>query len=756
MKKILCTVMLLLLLVSVRADLVDNVNPMVGTDNHGHVFVGASVPFGAVNVGPNEMGEGWDWCSGYNYPDSLIKGFGMLHLSGPGCADLGDICLMPVTGRVSLHRGDGSRPETGFFSSFSHRNETARPGYYSVLLSRYGIKAEMTATERVGLLRFGFPKVAENPRVVIDLENGIGDRALSCRLSQINDSTVVGCRISGGWAARQYVYFAAVFSRPMARLLCSANDVVVKGISIDSPHAYGQACFDMEQGGELMVKVGISAVSENGALLNLRTEMPGWDFDAITARARRKWNQELGRVVASFNSRKQQTAFYTALYHTMIAPQLFCDVGGDYRGADGQTHGSADFRNYTTWSLWDTYRSFHPLATLIYPDFQYDWYQSMLHIYRQQGFLPIWHLMGNETYCMVGLSSIPVLSDMCLKGFVKREHQEEAYRAMTATMNRPFRDVDTFNVYGYVPYTHAAEDVSKSLEYGLDNWSLAQVALMMGRKDDYKTYFRRAGAYRHLYDANTGFIRPKSNNGEFQVQDHFRPNIQTRSYTEGNPWQYLWLVPHDVDGLCSLMGGPEKFAARLDSLFEADSDLGEDYTPDIAGMVGQYAHGNEPSHHIAYLYNYVGRPWKAADRLRHIMSTLYGEGPDGLPGNEDVGQMSAWYVLSAVGLYQVEPCGGCYCIGSPIVNEATLSVGNGKKFRIKVNHNTDRNRYIQKATLNGHPYRKSYLYYKDIVSGGVLELWMGPTASDFGTKKADRPHRFNIRKAGRAIAPRQL
>jgi predicted alpha-1,2-mannosidase len=754
MKKIFCAALLLLCQVGLRADLADNVNPLVGTDNHGHVFVGASVPFGAVNVGPNEMGEGWDWCSGYNYTDNQIKGFSMLHLSGPGCADLGDVCLMPVTGKVSLHRGNASQPETGFFSTFSHQSETVSPGYYSVLLSRYGIRAEMTATERVGLLRFIFPK-AENPRVVIDLENGISDRAVSCHLSQLNDTTIVGCRISRGWAARQYVYFAAVFSRPMSRLICSVNDEAVEGTEVDSPHAYGQACFDMEQGGSLQVKVGISAVSESNALLNLRTEMPGWNFEDIASGARRKWNTELGRVQASFNSRKEQVAFYTALYHTMIAPQLFCDVNGDYRGSDGQIHKAAGFRNYTTWSLWDTYRSFHPLATLIYPDLQYDWYQSMLHIWREQGFLPIWHLMGNETYCMVGISSVPVLSDMCIKGFVRKEDQAEAYRAMTSTMNRPFRDVDTFNVYGYVPFSHAAEDVAKSLEYGLDDWSLAQVAAMMGHKDDYATYFRRSQAYRLLYDKATGFIRPKSNTGEFQSVHNFRPNIQTRSYTEGNPWQYLWLVPHDVCGLYTLMGGPDTFAARLDSLFEADSDLGEDYTPDIAGMVGQYAHGNEPSHHIAYLYNYVGRPWKAADRLRHIMSTLYGDGPAGLPGNEDVGQMSAWYVLSAIGLYQVEPCGGRYCIGSPIVNEASLNVGNGKCFRIKVYGNSDRNRYIQKATLNGHRYRKSYLYYKDIVAGGLLELWMGATPSAFGTKKADWPGRFDARKAGVVIAPRQ-
>ena len=719
------------------ADWTDYVNPLIGTDNHGHVFVGASVPFGGVQVGPNEMGEGWDWCSGYNYPDTNIKGFSMTHLSGCGCADLGDICLMPAIGTVRLQRGEASDQSTGFFSSFTHDKETARPDYYAVYLERYGIQVELTATERASLQRYTFP-ASKQAKIIVDLENGISDRPYSCGVRKVNATTITGFRISRGWAGKQYCYFAAVFSKPMSDWKVSVNDSVLKNRDeVVSPHAYGQACFTTTDGEIIQVKVAISGVSEENALMNLNKELSTWNFEEIRRSAQSKWEKELGRVKATFNSSRERTAFYTALYHTMHAPHLYCDVNGDYRGSDGNIYRKSSHTNYTTWSTWDTYRAYHPLATIIYADKQDDWAQSILRVNREQGFMPIWQFVGNETGTMVGISSVPILADMCLKGFVKDADLMEAYLAMHKTMNRPFRDIDTFNIYGYVPYSHASEDVSKSLEYALDDWSVAQVALKLGRRADYDRYMELSRAYQKLYDPQTGFIRPKDNKGVFQSAEGFQPNIQTRSYTEGNPWQYLFLVPHDIAGLCRVMGGKAVLEEKLDSLFATDSDLGDNYAIDIAGLIGQYAHGNEPSHHIAYMYNYIGKPWKGARRLREIMGTMYGDDHMGLPGNEDEGQMSAWYVLSALGLYQVEPCGGRYNIGSPVVNEAALDVSEGKTFKIVAHNNSDRNIYVQKVKLNGQVWTKSYIDYADIMKGGTLELFMGPKPSKFGTKEQD-------------------
>ena len=737
MKRIVFLFLFLVATIGTRAGVIDYVNPLIGTDNHGHVFVGASVPFGGVQVGPNEMGEGWDWCSGYNYPDKYIKGFSMTHLSGCGCADLGDICLMPATGKVRINRGNESDLSTGFFSEFTHDKETTRPDYYAVYLERYGIKAELTATERASLQRYTFPK-SDDAKIIIDLENGISDRSYSCGIRKVNSTTITGFRISRGWAGKQYCYFAAVFSKPMAGWKVSINDSILDGRDeVVSPKAYGQVCFKTNDGEQIQVKVAISGVSEENALLNISTELPSWDFNKVRTIAREKWEKELGRVKATFATDRERTAFYTALYHTMHAPHLYCDVNGDYRGSDGNIYRKSCHKNYTTWSTWDTYRAYHPLATIIYQDKQDDWAQSILRVNREQGFMPIWQFVGNETGTMVGISSVPILADMCLKGFVKESDLTEAYFAMHKTMNRPFRDIDTFNVYGYVPYSHASEDVSKSLEYALDDWSVAQVALKLGRQSDYERYMQLSKAYEKLYDPQTGFIRPKDNKGVFQSADGFKPNIQTRSYTEGNPWQYLFLVPHDIHGLCCVMGGKAQLEVKLDSLFATDSDLGDDYAIDISGLIGQYAHGNEPSHHIAYIYNYIGKPWKGAQRLREIMGTMYGDDHMGLPGNEDEGQMSAWYVLSALGIYQVEPCGGRYNLGSPIINEATLDVSGGKTFKIVAHNNSVKNIYVQKVKLNGKPWSKSYIDYSDIVKGGTLEFFMGAKPSKFGTKTED-------------------
>ncbi|MBQ8098257.1 MAG: GH92 family glycosyl hydrolase [Bacteroidaceae bacterium] len=732
--------LLLLAATGFRAEsLTDYVNPIIGTDNHGHVFVGANVPFGAIQAGPSHIGQGWDWCSCYNYTDDTILGFSHLHISGTGCSDLGDFLFMPVTGKVGLSRGKKEDLQSGYFSTYSHSRETMRPGYYAVELDRYNIKVELTTTERVAIHRYTFPEGTSLPKVVIDTENGNGDIPMDCHLKMVNDSTVVGYRISRGWAQRQYAFFAAIFSQPIKEWQLSIRNFAVPGNELTNPRAYGVASFAPLSKGELQVKVAISGVSEENALMNLRQEMPGWNFEQTRATADALWNKELGRIQAEFHSDVERTSFYTALYHVMIAPQLFCDINGDYRGSDGKVHLGADFKNYTTWSCWDTYRSYHPLATLILPEMQRDWYKTILHIHQEQGFLPIWHLMGNETGTMVGISSVPILADMCQRGFVAKEDLNEAYQAMCKTMGLNFRDLDKMNKYGYVPVSdETREDVAKSLEYGLNFWSLAQVAKMLGKDEDYRRYTELSKAYQKLYDPATGFIRPKDAEGHFESAEGFNPNYQTKSYTEGNPWQYLWLVPHDVSGLIKAMGGKKAFSAKLDGLFTASTDLGENAASDIAGLIGQYAHGNEPSHHIIYLYNYVGEPWKAANRLRETMSTFYQDGPAGLAGNEDVGQMSAWYILSAIGLYQVEPSGGRYLFGSPIVDHAILDLGYGDKLTINVKNNSETNKYVQSISLNGKNYPLTYIDYTQL-RNATIDFTMGPRPSKFGVASSTWP-----------------
>ena len=709
------------------------VNPLIGTDNHGHVAVGGGVPFGMANPGPVEVGEGWDWCSGYNWADSEILGFSPLHISGPGCRDLGDILLMPVSGSVSKAHGEAGKPETGHFSSFSHANETARAGYYSVLLDRWNILAEMTATSRVSWLRFSWPADCRDQRVIIDLRNAIGDVATDCEIHQADSRTVVGHRTSKGWSPRHTVYFAAEFSRPIAAWSVYEDNQLQPGKALHSTRAFGEAAFGGDEkqlvvfGGDekqLVVKLAISAVSADNALANLRSESAGMDsFEQVRDSAQQAWNKWLGAVDAEFCDPKHKTIFYTALYHMMLQPIACSDADGSYMGADRTAHRDSTAATYTIWSCWDTYRTYHPLATLLLPQMQKDWAATLLKISREQGFLPIWHLMSTETYTMVGMSAVPILADMLLKGFVSPDKQEEAYLALKKTMMSNYLGLDDMKKLGYVS-NRLDQSVSLTMEYCLDDWCVAQAAKMLGHTKDYEYFTKRSLGYKRLYDSQTGFMRSLDQQGNFQSAQGFRPNIQTRDYTEGNPWQYLWLAPHDVGGLKELLGGDKAFAARLDSLFSADEDLGDNYTPDIAGLIGQYAHGNEPSHHIAYLYNYAGRQDKTAAMVRRIMTTLYDDTPGGLAGNEDCGQMSAWFVSSALGLYQVEPCGGRYQFGSPLVKRASFTTATGKTFTIVAHNNSSQNLYIRKVKLNGKPYKKNYIDFSDIQRGGTLEFFM--------------------------------
>ena len=695
-------------------NLTQYVDPYIGTGGHGHVFLGANVPYGLVQVGPTQYKRGWDWCSGYHYSDSVIIGFGQMHLSGTGIGDLGDIALLPTT--------DATQRDV----MFSHKDEHARPGYYSVML-KSGIKVDLTATARVALHRYTYPTDAQTAFVRLDLSQGIGwDKMTKSAFKQNSPTELSGYRYSTGWAKDQRVYFVAQFSRPVTLATSQGDSLAVLSTpNNDEP---------------LLVKVGISPVSEDNARANIAAELPSWDFRGTVAKANEAWNKELGKIIITTDDAAARRTFYTAMYHSMFAPSVFSDVNGDYRGADGKVY-RGDFKNYTTFSLWDTYRAAHPLMTIIHPEKQRDIAQTMLHIYDQQGKLPVWHLVGNETDCMVGNPGIPVLIDIALKGF--DVDKNKVLEAAKASAMRDERGMGLLKKYGYLPcdLDPEYETVAKGLEYALADAGIAKLAKQLGRMEDYNYFYKRSQSYKdHYFDKNTKFMRGKTSDGKFREPfDPFNSVHRQDDYTEGNAWQYVWLVPHDVHGLVKCFGGEKPFVEKLDSLFILEGKMGADASPDISGLIGQYAHGNEPSHHIIYMYNYVGMPWKAALKLRQVMNTLYNDGIDGLSGNEDVGQMSAWYILSSMGLYQVEPAGGKYIFGSPLFNKAVVNVGGGKTFTIEAKNNSAKNIYIQSAKLNGKPYTRSYIDYKDIMRGGKLEFVMAEKPSTFGTKVSDRP-----------------
>lgn len=711
-------------------NLTQYVDPYIGTGDHGHVFLGANVPFGLVQLGPSNIPQTWDWTSGYHITDSTIIGFSHMHLSGTGIGDLGDVNLMPAVGEVKLARGNVKDPKSGMYSLFRRETETAKAGYYAVHLDRYNVDVELTATKRVGFHKYTFPK-ADSSKVIIDLENGqCWDKPIEAYIVQENDSVISGYRYSQGWANDQRVFFTAIFSKPIKQFVVSDSAGVQSGNSLKSTRVYGQALFSTEDKENVFVKVALSPVSIENAKLNMKTELQGWNFEQAVKDADKAWNEELNKVQITTNDDKTKRIFYTALYHTMIAPSEFCDVNNDYRGSDAQMHKNGAFKNYTTFSLWDTYRAAHPLMTIIHPEKVNDVINTMLTIYQQQGKLPVWHLMGCETDCMVGNPAIPVVADAILKGYDGFD-KELAYEAMKTSAMLDERGLKFFKEYGYIPYDKENESVAKCMEYALADWSLAQVAKQMGKTEDYEYFTKRSKAYTHYFDPSVGFMRGKSSDGKFRpVFNPFESVHRDNDYTEGNAWQYTWLVPQDVQGLVDLFGSKEKFTQKLDSLFVVEGSLGEHASPDISGLIGQYAHGNEPSHHVIYLYPYVGQPWKTAEKARQIMAELYTDQPAGLSGNEDVGQMSAWYVLSALGFYQVEPAGGKYILGSPIVDEAVIKVKDNKTFKIVAKNNSAANKYIQSASLNGSPYDKYYIDFKDIAAGGTLELTMGDKPSE--------------------------
>ena len=709
----------LLLSASVQAEnLAQYVDPRIGTGDHGHVFMGANVPFGMVNAGPTQLESGWDWCSGYHESGKKIIGFGQMHLSGTGCGDLGDIGLMPAYGDVELTR-------EGLASDYRHETEVTVPGYYRVLLDRFSIMAEVTATERTALYRFTFPRGSNNARIIIDLENAVDARATDTRVVPVDDYTLMGYRRSHGWANDQTVYFCMKFSQPIHNWLSEGTEA-----------KYGIATFEVNPEDQVMVKVALSPTSEANALLNLNAEQGSvWDFNAVADAASEAWNVQLSRIKATFRTERERTIFYTAMFHYMVAPQLWCDVTGDYMGCDLKVHRGADYNTLTTWSLWDTYRAAHPLATIIMPDRMRDYAKTMLAMYREWGELPVWHLVSNDTYCMVGEPAVPVLADIVLKGEAGDVDVEEAYEAVCASMlptvyaktrRVPLRGKDYLAELGYLPYDgREGEVVGKSMEYFIASWAAAQLAGRLGHKEDSVRFHEISMNYKKMYDRRVNVMRALDSKGEFRpLPANFNPNQQTGDYTEGNPWQYTFLVPHDVKGLAELMGGDKALDKRLDDLLAASSDLGENHAPDISGLIGQYAHGNEPSHHILYMYNYIGQPRKAQKWIRQVMDELYTDQPAGLCGNEDVGQMSAWYILSALGFYQVEPCGGVYQLGSPIVEEAVIPVVDGKTFTIRTHGGSDKAIYVKKYVLNGKQLGGTTITHEQIMAGGTLDVYM--------------------------------
>lgn len=699
------------------------VDPYIGTGGHGHTFLGVTAPFGAVQIGPNNINKGWDWCSGYHYSDSIVIGFSHLHLNGTGCSDTGDILFMPYTGKARTQPGTQQDPLSGYASYYSKDNERALPGYYEVLLKTHRTKVELTASDRVAFHRYTFPKDVEK-HVMINLKDANGDdRPTDTYLEQINDTVIRGYRYSTGWSKKQQIYFSAVFSQPV-HLTLYHDSVQVAGNRLQGLDVKGNVAVAPVVE-ELGVKVGISPVSMENAMDNIGQEIKDWNFENIVAETTGKWNAELSKLQVETTDTVAKRIFYTALYHAFMQPIMFNDCSGEYRGTDKNIYGDPGFTNYTVFSLWDTYRAAHPLYTLVQPERVPDFINSMLAIYEQQGRLPVWHLYGSDTNEMIGIQSVPVIADAILKD-VKGFNYERAYQAMKASMMSDYKGLSYVTDLEYIPADKENESVAKGLEYAIADWGVAQVARKLGKTEDYEYFSKRALAYQNYWDKDTHFFRGKNRDGSWVTP--FNPVHSTHrndAYCEGNGWQYTWLVPHDVEGLISLFGSKEAFVSKLDSLFLVNEDLGDAASPDISGLIGQYAHGNEPGHHTVYLYSFVGQQWKTAEKVDYILSHMYSDLPDGLQGNEDCGQMSSWYVFSALGFYPVNPSDGMYVFGRPIFDKVVLKLSEKKTFEIRVNNNSAENKYIQSIELNGQPYNKLYISHADIMAGGTLVFTMG-------------------------------
>ena len=717
--------------------LLQYVDPYIGSGYHGHVFVGTSVPYGMVQLGPSNIHKGWDWCSGYHYSDSILIGFSHTHLSGTGCTDLGDILIMPLN-EIRTPRGNQDDIRDGYASRYSHDNEIARPEYYSLLLDRYNIRAELTATDRVGFHRYTYPE-GKPASILIDLREGNGSNAYDSYIRKIDDYTVEGYRYVRGWSPSRKVYFVLKSDKKIEQFTAYDDNTPkpwdqLKVASVKSVLTFGNVK-------EVKIKVAISSVSCANAAMNLQEELSHWDFDKTVKMSAGRWNKELARMTVETDDEASKRTFYTAHYHTMIAPTLYCDVNGEYRGMNDMIYTDPKKVNYTTLSLWDTYRALHPLMTIIQPEMVDNVVNSMLSIYRQQDKLPIWPLMSGETNQMPGYSSVPVIADAYLKGFTGFD-AEEALQAMKATATyEKQKGVPYVIEKGYIPADKIHEATSIAMEYAVDDWGIAAMARKMGKTGDAATYAKRAHYYKNYFDSSIHFIRPKLEDGSWRTPYDPARSIHTvGDFCEGNGWQYTFFAPQDPYGLIELFGGDKPFVAKLDNFFTNNDSMGEGASSDITGLIGQYAHGNEPSHHVAYLYAYAGEQWKTAEKVRFIMDEFYTDRPDGIIGNEDCGQMSAWYLLSSMGLYQVNPSDGVFVFGSPCFKKVEMKVRGGKTFTVEAPNNNKENIYIQKVYLNGKPYNKSYIIYDDIINGSTLKFVMGKKPNkNFGKAPANRP-----------------
>jgi predicted alpha-1,2-mannosidase len=721
---------------------VDYANPIIGTAEHGHVYPGATVPFGMVQLSPDTRDTTWDGCSGYHYSDHSVLGFSHNHLTGTGCPDLGNLLVVPTVGPLKLTPGE--RPGEGYRARFSHQDEISRPGYYAVLLPDYQVKVELTATTRAGFHRYTFPATSD-AHVVVDLQHGVGNAVTDSQLTIEDDRTASGYRRSAGWGGDKIYYFVMEFSKPFASAAVAQADRDVAGRQTTGKETKGHFDFKTKAGEQILVRVGLSTVSVEGARKNLHAEIPGWDFDAVARAARQEWDKTLGTLEIETKDASLKETFYSALYHTLLAPTVLNDVDGQFRGPDGKIHQTKGYDYYTELSLWDTFRAEHPLLTLVQPRRVNDFVNTMLDHFKIFGeqTLPVWTESGKENWCMIGNHAIPVITEAYAKGF-RNWNAEEALADMIAATDKNREQLEAYRDKGFIPTGKDVQSVSKLLEYAYDDSCIARLARALGKNDLADKYAKRSQNWQNVFDTSTGFMRGKNADGSWVTP--FDPNgINFNEYTEANAWQYSYFVPHNLPGLIASHGGDEKFVTQLDELFDTKETIPNlAQIPDVTGVIGMYAHGNEPCHHVAYLYNYAGQPWKTQTRTRQVATSLYTNTPGGLCGNDDCGQTSAWYVFTALGFYPVDPASGVYILGSPLVDKVTIKLdpqfAKGRSFTIEARNNSAQNPYIQSAMLNGKPITRSWITHEEITAGGKLVLSMGPAPNkSFGSAPMDRP-----------------